>query len=110
MNFEKRKDYFKRLASDGSLCVDLAFDIRDGNRYVGYCVSSLSKENKGEIESIFVDEAYRSRGIGLALITRALGRLDENGSSRNRVSVSEGNEQVWKFYKKIRILSPYDSS
>jgi GNAT superfamily N-acetyltransferase len=101
MTFEKRKAYFEQLAAAGNLCIDLAFDVRDRDRYTGYCVSSLSQEKTGEIESIFVDEAYRSCGIGSALVTRALGWLDENGSTRNRVSVSEGNEPVWNFYKKF---------
>jgi ribosomal protein S18 acetylase RimI-like enzyme len=106
MTFEKRKAYFEKVASAGSLCIDLAFNVRDRDRYVGYCVSSLLMEKTGEItgeiESIFVDESYRSRGSGSALVTRALGWLDENGSTRNRVSVSEGNESVWNFYKKFK--------
>jgi ribosomal protein S18 acetylase RimI-like enzyme len=105
MTFEKRKAYFEQVASAGSLCIDLAFDGRDKDRYVGYCVSSLFIEKTGgrtgEIESIFVDVAYRSCGIGSTLVSRALGWLDEHGSSRNRVSVSEGNEPVWNFYKKF---------
>lgn len=105
MTFEKRKAYFEQVASAGSLCIDLAFDGRGKDRYVGYCVSSLfiekTGEITGEIESIFVDDAYRSRGIGSTLVSRALGWLDENGSTRNRVSVSEGNEPVWNFYKKF---------
>jgi ribosomal protein S18 acetylase RimI-like enzyme len=102
MTFEKRKAYFEQVASAGSLRIDLAFDARDRDRYVGYCVSSLSLEKTGEIESIYIDDAYRSQGIGSALATRALGWLDENGSTRNRVSVSEGNESVWNFYKKFK--------
>jgi diamine N-acetyltransferase len=105
MTFEKRKSYLEKLASAGTLCIDLAFDVRDRDRYVGYCVSSLSNEKTGditgEIESIFVDEVYRSCGIGSTLVTRALVWLDENGSTRKRVSVSEGNELVWNFYKKF---------
>ena len=105
MTFERRKAYFEQVEVAGNLCIDLAFDAGDGNRYVGYCVSSLSKEKTGEItgeiESIFVDEAYRSNGIGSTLVTRAIAWLDEHGSSRNRVSVSEGNEAVWNFYKKF---------
>jgi ribosomal protein S18 acetylase RimI-like enzyme len=101
MTFEKRKAYFEKLADTGTLCIDLAFDSRESNLYVGYSVSSLSQEKTGEIESIFVDDPYRSRGIGSNLVTRALAWLDENGSTKNRVSVSEGNETVWNFYKKF---------
>jgi ribosomal protein S18 acetylase RimI-like enzyme len=95
-------DYFEHVAAARTLCIDLAFDLENSNRYVGYCVSSLSQEKTGEIESIFVDEIYRSCGIGSALVTRALVWLDENGSTRNRISVSEGNEPVWNFYKKFK--------
>jgi diamine N-acetyltransferase len=106
MTFEKRKAYFEQLASAGTLCIDLVFDINDRDRYVGYCVSSLSKEKTcditGEIESIFVNDVCRSCGIGSTLVTRALEWLDEHGSTRNRVSVSEGNESVWNFYKKFK--------
>jgi 3-mercaptopyruvate sulfurtransferase SseA len=49
MTFEKRKAYFEQVASAGSLRIDLAFDARDRDRYVGYCVSSLSQEKTGEI-------------------------------------------------------------
>lgn len=101
MTFEKRKDYFENLAETSALYIDLAFDSRDSNRYVGYCVSSLSQEKTGEIESVFVKDSYRSQGIGSALVKRALAWFDENGSTRNRVSVSEGNEMVWDFYKKF---------
>jgi diamine N-acetyltransferase len=106
MTFEKRKAYFEQVASACILCIELAFDGRDKDRYVGYCVSSLLMEKTceitGEIESIFVDDAYRSCGVGSTLVSRALGWLDENGSTRNRVSVSEGNESVWNFYEKFR--------
>ncbi len=72
-----------------------------GGQYIGYCVTSLSPEKTGEIESIFVEEEYRALGIGPALVTRALAWLNENGSVRNRVPVCDGNEEVWNFYKKF---------
>jgi ribosomal protein S18 acetylase RimI-like enzyme len=101
MTFDKRKAYFEKVAADGSLRLDLVCADQDNGRYAGYCVSSLSSEKTGEIESIFVEGPYRSCGIGSALITMALAWLDENGSVRNRVSASNGNEGVWDFYKKF---------
>ena len=98
--FEDRKAYFEKVAAAGSLKLDLAFDSQR-DRCVGYCVCSLSKEKTGEIESIFVDDAYRSQGIGTALVTRALAWLDMNGSVKNRVPVADGNEVAWDFYKKF---------
>ncbi len=100
MTFEDRKRYFENLSLTGSLMVDLATDTTAG-RYVGYCVSSLSKDHMGEIESVFVEERFRSQGIGSALVTRALSWLAANGSARNRVSVGDGNEGAWIFYRKF---------
>jgi GNAT superfamily N-acetyltransferase len=55
----------------------------------------------GEIESIFVEAPYRSKGIGKALITRALAWMDSSGAIKKRVSVSDGNEGVWEFYRRF---------
>lgn len=64
MTFNDRKVYFETVSLDSSLRLDLASDPHADDRYVGHCVSSLSKEMSGEIESIFVEEMYRSRGTG----------------------------------------------
>jgi GNAT superfamily N-acetyltransferase len=101
MTFDKRKAYFVKTAAAGCLRLDLAFDPQGQGRYIGYCVSSFSVEKTGEIESIFVEDSYRSGGIGSALMTKTLAWLDENGSVRNRVSASDGNEGVREFYKKF---------
>lgn len=98
--FEDRMVYFGKIAAVGSLRVDLAFDPGAG-RYVGYCVSSLSEEKEGEIESIFVEEGCREQGVGSTLMTLALTWLDQHGSVRNRVSVGEGNEAAFGFYGKF---------
>ena len=84
----------------GSLRIDLARDPETG-RHVGYCVSSLSEEMAGEIESIYIEAGYRSRGIGTALMERTLTWLDAGGSVRNRVSVADGNEGAFGFYRKF---------
>jgi diamine N-acetyltransferase len=100
VTFEDRMACFEKLATAGQLRVDLAFDTAT-SRYVGYCISSFSDENTGEIESIFIEERYRSQGIGSALVTRALEWFDSKGSVRNRVSVGNGNEEAWGFYAKF---------
>lgn len=100
MSFDNRKKYFEGVAGKGSLRLDLAWDPKAG-RFVGYCVSSLSEDKNGEIESVFLEHAYRGQGIGSALVLRALAWMDECGASRKRVSVGDGNEEAWKFYEKF---------
>lgn len=100
MTFDDRKVYLEKVAATASFRIDLARD-RETGRHVGYCVSSLSKEKAGEIESIYVEAGYRSQGVGTALISRALEWLDAGGSVRNRVSVSDGNEGAFVFYRKF---------
>jgi phosphinothricin acetyltransferase len=98
--FDDRKAYFARCAEAGDLRVDLTCDPA-AQRCVAYCVTSLSAERVGEIESLYVDEAYRSAGVGTALVCRALAWLEENGSVENRVSVADGNEEAFPFYRKF---------
>ncbi len=71
MNFEKRKFDLLKKSMYGKMRVDLAVDEVSGCT-IGYCVSSISREKTGEIESIFVNVTYRSLGIGDSLIKNAL--------------------------------------
>jgi diamine N-acetyltransferase len=103
MSFEDRRDQFQKLHESGLLLLDLATDTTTG-LYVGYCVGFLSVEMTGELESLFVDRCYRSDGIGTALVTRCLTWMDSCGAVRKRVSVAEGNEAAWVFYRKFGFL------
>jgi GNAT superfamily N-acetyltransferase len=98
MNFEERKAYFSLLCDTGLLWLDLATDPAAGTA-VGYCAASVSGKKTGEIESLFIAPEYRSRGIGTALVTRALAWMGGCGAVQKRVSVSTGNEDTWPFYR-----------
>ncbi|OPX63043.1 MULTISPECIES: GNAT family N-acetyltransferase [unclassified Methanoregula] len=100
MTFEDRRSHFRRCLESGDLRIDLALDKETG-RFIGYCVSSLSREKNGEIESLFVETGYRMQGIGTALVNRALGWMDGCGAERKRVAVGEGNEKSFAFYEKF---------
>jgi diamine N-acetyltransferase len=100
MSFEDRTLHFRKLHESGQLQVDLAYDP-ETCRYIGYCVSSVSAENNGEIESIFVDPSYRSAGIGTALMARGLAWMDALEVVQKRVSVGAGNEPAFAFYRKF---------
>lgn len=100
MTFMDRRAHFQKIQKTGHLRLDLAVDCATG-RYIGYCVSSLSPEKAGEVESLFVEAGYRSKGIGTALMRRALSWMDSEGSLRKRVSIGDGNEAACVFYKKF---------
>ena len=98
--FDDRKHSLEKLAETSLLRIDLALDPAAG-RYIAYCVSSLSRDLDGEIESVFVEERCRSAGIGSELVSRALAWLGEGHAQRIRVSVADVNEEAFAFYRKF---------
>jgi diamine N-acetyltransferase len=92
--FDERKSELLKKSAGGKLHVDLALD--DGH-CIGYCVSSVSDE-AGEIDSIFVEECHRSRGIGGQLMRRALSWMEDENAQIVKVSASVGNEEALPFY------------
>jgi ribosomal protein S18 acetylase RimI-like enzyme len=98
--FEQRKGELLHKTKNGLMRIGLANDI-DSGRYAGYCVSSLLKDlgrSVGEIESIYVDSAYRSGGVGDMLMRKTLEWMDSHGADSKKVSVGAGNEEVLPFY------------
>jgi GNAT superfamily N-acetyltransferase len=100
MSFEERKQDFRKIHLAGLLQVELAQDPMSA-MFVGYCVCSVSPENTGSVESLFVNASYRSRGIGTTLVSRGLIWMDSHGVWQKRVSVAAGNESALPFYAKF---------
>lgn len=96
LNFIDRESSFIKKYK---LKVDL---VKDNNKdlYVGYCISSISEENVGEIDSLYVDKRYRKYGVGDRLMKDALKWFDNNSVILKTIVVAEGNEEVLKFYEK----------
>jgi ribosomal protein S18 acetylase RimI-like enzyme len=63
-------------------------------------VTSVNKEREGEIESIYVEKDYRLSGIGDGLMSRALAWLDDVTVKQTMLTVAEGNEGVFTFYRR----------
>jgi len=100
--FEQRKNELLEKAARGLMHITLAKDI-DAGHYIGYCVSSILMDGDtpiGEVESIFVENEYRSSGIGDKLMNKALEWMDSKGADKKKVSVGAGNEGVLPFYNK----------
>jgi len=94
--FEQRKNELLKKSAGGKLRVDLAVD--DGH-CIGYCVSSIS-DRIGEVDSIFVEEGLRSRGIGSEMMKRALEWMDDEKAKSVKIATSVGNEEVLHFYQR----------
>lgn len=69
--FAERKKGLLEKAVPGKLRVELV-KLRDNDRYIGYCISSIDQKQIGEIESIFLEDEFRNQGIGHQLMQKAL--------------------------------------
>jgi len=85
----------------GALHVHLAKDL-DTGKTVGYCVSTVSQDGQGRLESIFIEPDYRNQGIGDNLMQRAVDWMNERQARTKMLIVGTGNEEVFNFYRRYR--------
>ena len=99
-DFQQRKWEFVEKSKTSEVYIDLV--TCDGSRdYIGYTIASLSPESHGEIDNIFVDEAYRGSGIGTVLMQRALAWMDARGATSKSVVVLFENDPAMRFYARF---------
>lgn len=98
--FEGRKESLVNNSANGQLLVEIAAELKSATD-VGYCITSITSDNKGEIESIYIRPEFRKSGIGSTLISRAIGWLDSNNVEKKAVAVAYGNESAFEFYSKF---------
>ncbi|MDR1043786.1 MAG: GNAT family N-acetyltransferase [Candidatus Adiutrix sp.] len=94
--FRQRKQSLLSSASKGKLFIAIAYD---GNRRIGYCVSSIV-DNIGEIDSIYVKPEYRKQHIGSVLMEKSLDRINSCDATSVTIKVAAGNEEAFGFYSK----------
>ncbi|AUB55425.1 GNAT family N-acetyltransferase [Methanobacterium subterraneum] len=97
--FQERKKVLLNKARDGDMLICLAEDERSGI-FVGYSVTTISSENVGEIDSIYVGGEYRLQGIGNELMKRSLGWMDKKGVNSRKVVVATSNQEAISFYER----------
>ena len=68
-----------------------------GSAAVGYCICSL-RGSSGEIDSLFVENSHRGKGIGGQLLNTALQWLKKQRAANISVAVAHGNESALPFY------------
>ncbi|MCK4257380.1 MAG: GNAT family N-acetyltransferase [Halanaerobiales bacterium] len=73
---------------------------KSNDDYIGYCISTIIEE-KGELESLHVDETSRGNGIGKKLVIKHIEWMKEKNCKVIGVTVSQENESTIWFYKKL---------
>ena len=95
-HFDGRKSELLAKSQSGILVLIATFDGVD----CAYCVATIDRKCNGEVDSLFVDEAYRGHGIGSALLGRAMQWFAERGTKSVIVEVIAGNDEAVRFYER----------
>jgi diamine N-acetyltransferase len=93
---------------DGKLQVQLVF-VDDEEEPIGFCITSLTQERVGEVETLFVLESYQGNKLGGQLFQNALAWMEKEGATEQRLVVAVGNEKVFDFYAKYRFFPGYST-
>ncbi len=96
--FEKRIEKFLNMNEDD---IFIEAVITDDNTIIGFCITTISGDKTGEIESICIEEQYRRKKIGEKLIKNSLQWLKNKKASTVGLAVSYGHESVLPFYEKF---------
>ncbi len=98
--FQERKKVLLNKARDGDMLICLAED-EDSGILVGYAVTTISSENVGEIDSIYVEGEYRLQGIGNELMKRSLEWMDRKAVKTRKVVIATSNQKAISFYERF---------
>jgi ribosomal protein S18 acetylase RimI-like enzyme len=98
--FEPRKQELLAKAVSGKLRIEL---VSTGSEMadVAYCVSTVSADGRGEVDSLFVEEGFRGCGIGSELVRCALAWLESAGATSKLVTVAHGNAEALALYERF---------
>ena len=99
ISFGDREKELLRKSAGGAMRLDLARDGA-GGIIIGYCLSTITDYGIGEIDSIFIEQEYRRKGIGDALMQRAMRWLETCPAEKITVAIGAGNEEVFAFYER----------
>lgn len=100
LTFEERiKRITESIREGEKIKIYIARD-KSNNEKAGYCIGSITKDNNGKVDSLFVREEYRNDKIGDKLIERTLNWLERNNVEGITIGVAAGNESVFSFYKR----------
>jgi diamine N-acetyltransferase len=106
-SFEERR---AELVGKGGLLVSMA--TRQAQD-IGYCVSTITSDAMGEVDSLYVIPPHRGIGVGHALMSTAMDWFARQSVRSIVVNVISGNDAAQKFYARygflprtVRLLRP----
>jgi len=98
VTFEERREALCRKVEGDLLRIEI---VQAEEEDAGYCISTISGTKAGEIDSIYVEEAHRGRGIGTALMEHAIEWLEAHKADPITLAVAVGNVEVMAFYQRF---------
>lgn len=99
LTFEKRIEKIKEKAEkNGKVKILIAQDSSSKNN-IGYCIGSVTSDNRGDVDSLFVLKDYRNYRVGDKLLREIIKWLEENKVDEIYIGVASGNEEVFGFYE-----------
>lgn len=100
--FFERFTFEERLKKYGKASIKVRVDLAlVKDEPIGVCLSSYDARKDGRLDTIYVEPRFRGKGIGTALMKRALVWFKRSGVKGRSVSVLYGNEEVFPFYAKF---------
>lgn len=102
-----RESMARRLVSGGLLVTRAGDDADDPDRIVGFVsfgpdAGGYQQDvDRGVVENIYVEPAFRGEGRGSDLLRAAEGRLFEGGCDRVSLEVIAENEAARRFYERL---------
>lgn len=102
-NFEDRKKELLKKSSQCNMRVEVISDC-DTDCFVGYCISSIDDEGKGEIDSIYLKTPYRNLGLGKEMVKRAMEWMESQDTDELQIVVAVGNEDLLPFYSSFNFF------
>jgi ribosomal protein S18 acetylase RimI-like enzyme len=79
---------------------DRLIPLQNNRGFVECQKSNINQKRTGEIDSIFIETDFRGMGIGDAFMRRALEWMETQAVKSKMLTVAEGNEKVFAFYKR----------
>ncbi|MGB7160629.1 MAG: GNAT family N-acetyltransferase [Tepidisphaeraceae bacterium] len=80
---------------------------------IGYCVSTITSDATGEVDSLYVIPSHRGSGVGHALMSTAMDWFGRQSVRSIVVNVISGNDDAQQFYARygflprtVRLLRP----